>query len=212
MSLQEFLKSEIQRLLKEDDQEMSFEEMQKYLDNEVKTLKVNIDNAKRSLSAIRNPLEKQMKMQSIKKAEEKIKQLAVLKTNIKGKEQQAMELEKNQQELVKAQQSAEVQASAIAETIIPAPATAPVGTAAPAAPVPAEAPQKTVIVKFDTKTQQPFEVKFTERGFLIDDTRLSFEALEHALSKNYNIHLKAGNGLALDPIKMQKILKYKGRF
>lgn len=75
-------------------------------------------------------------------------------------------------------------------------------------------PQKNKVykVKFDTNTQVPFEVKFTERGFSIDGTRLSFEALENALSKNYTITLNNGKGLVLDAIRMQKILKYKNRW
>lgn len=83
------------------------------------------------------------------------------------------------------------------------------------APVQQQAPvqhHKTVVVHFDTKTQQPFDVKFSERGFVVGDTRLSFELLETALSKNLNITLENGKGLTLDAIKMQKVLKYKDRF
>lgn len=76
-----------------------------------------------------------------------------------------------------------------------------------------EAPKnKAYLVKFDQNTQAPFEAKFTERGFSINGTRLSFEALENALSKNYTITLNNGNGLVLDAIRMQKILKYKDRW
>lgn len=71
---------------------------------------------------------------------------------------------------------------------------------------------KAYLVQFDKKTQAPFDVKFTERGFSINGTRLSFEALENALSKNYTITLNNGKGLMLDAIRMQKILKYKDRF
>lgn len=71
---------------------------------------------------------------------------------------------------------------------------------------------KAYLVKFDKETQRPFEAKFTERGFSIEGTRLSFEALENALSKNYTITLSNGKGLMLDAIRMQKILKYKNRF
>lgn len=71
---------------------------------------------------------------------------------------------------------------------------------------------KAYLVKFDKNTQAPFDVKFTERGFSIDGTRLSFEALENALSKNYTITLNNGKGLALDAIRMQKILKYKNKW
>lgn len=71
--------------------------------------------------------------------------------------------------------------------------------------------KKTLIVNFDKSTKTPFQVKFTERGFLIGETRLSFEFLEAALSKDVNIVLENGSGLVLDAIRMQKILKYKDR-
>lgn len=64
-------------------------------------------------------------------------------------------------------------------------------------------------VIFDKSTGSPFEVVFSERGFLIEDTRMSFEDLETAISKNYNITLNGGKGTVLDAVKMQKILKYK---
>lgn len=71
--------------------------------------------------------------------------------------------------------------------------------------------KKTLIVNFDKSTKTPFQVKFTERGFLIGDTRLSFEFLEAALSKDVNIVLENGTGLVLDSVRMEKILKYKDR-
>ncbi len=67
---------------------------------------------------------------------------------------------------------------------------------------------KETVVKFD-KSTTPYEVKFSERGFEIGGTRLSFELLETALSKDINIVLDKGKGLVLDSIKMEKILKYK---
>lgn len=80
------------------------------------------------------------------------------------------------------------------------------------APAPVIAPEptrKATKVIFDKSTGAPFEVVFSERGFLIEDTRMSFEELETAISKHYNIVLNSGNGLTLDAVKMQKILKYK---
>ncbi len=64
-------------------------------------------------------------------------------------------------------------------------------------------------IKKKAKLETPFQVLFSERGFLFNDTRLSFEELETALSKNYNIVLNSGNGLVLDAVRMQKIMKYK---
>lgn len=84
-----------------------------------------------------------------------------------------------------------------------APGVAPTPNIAPAPP------RKATKVVFDKSTGAPFEVVFSERGFLIEDTRMSFEELQTAISKNYNIVLNSGNGLTLDAVKMQKILKYK---
>lgn len=70
--------------------------------------------------------------------------------------------------------------------------------------------KKDILVRFDTKTNSPFVVKFTDRGFLVGDTRLSFEIIEKAISKQFSLTLK--NGLVLTPVKMQKILKYKNRY
>lgn len=67
-------------------------------------------------------------------------------------------------------------------------------------------------VQFDSTTDSPFVVIFSERGFSIDGTRLSFEALEDALSKEYTITLDNGNGRLLDAVLMQKILKYKSLY
>lgn len=69
--------------------------------------------------------------------------------------------------------------------------------------------RKATKVVFDKSTGSPFEVIFSERGFSISGTRFSFEELETAISKNYNIVLENGKGLTLDAVKMQKILKYK---
>lgn len=81
-----------------------------------------------------------------------------------------------------------------------------------AAPVPIDAPKpkvKPTKVIFDKSTGAPFEVIFSERGFSIEGTRMSFEDIETAISKNYNITMSGGKGITLDAVKMQKILKYK---
>jgi hypothetical protein len=72
-------------------------------------------------------------------------------------------------------------------------------------------PKKTLKVIFDKSTGKPWEVSFTDRGFQIGETRLSFENIENAIDKNFNIVLDAGNGLVLDQNKLNKILKYKGK-
>lgn len=71
--------------------------------------------------------------------------------------------------------------------------------------------KKPTKVIFDKSSSAPWEVVFSERGFLVGDTRLSFEEIKNALSKNYQIVLDAGNGLVLDGVKMQSILKYEDR-
>jgi hypothetical protein len=73
-------------------------------------------------------------------------------------------------------------------------------------------PKKAAKVVFDKSTGKPWEVMFTDRGFEIGDTRLSFENVEEAINKNFNMVLDAGNGLVLDQNKLNKIMKYKGRF
>lgn len=85
-----------------------------------------------------------------------------------------------------------------------------VGVVAPIQPEMAAMPKRRAKkVIFDKSTENPFEVVFSERGFLIGETRMSFEDLETAISKNYSIVLNGGKGLQLDAVKMQKILKYK---
>ena len=76
-----------------------------------------------------------------------------------------------------------------------------------------EAPQEKVKpkgVRFNPGLQNEYVVTFSERGFLIDNTRLSFEEIENAVSKEYTITLKSGT--VLDAVKMQQILKYKDIF
>jgi len=78
--------------------------------------------------------------------------------------------------------------------------------------IPNTPPMKPTKVVFDKSTGAPFEVVFSERGFDVEGTRMSFEELETAISKEYTITLGNGQGLVLDAVKMQKILKYKDRF
>ena len=73
---------------------------------------------------------------------------------------------------------------------------------------PEKSKAKETVVTFD-KSTNPYQVIFSERGFEIKGTRFSFEFLETALSKDVNIVLEKGQGLVLDSIKMEKILKYK---
>lgn len=67
--------------------------------------------------------------------------------------------------------------------------------------------KKAQAVRFNPGLENEYIVTFSERGFVIGDTRLSFEELENALSKEYTITLK--DGTVLDPVKMQQIMKYE---
>lgn len=76
------------------------------------------------------------------------------------------------------------------------------------------APKKagSTTVEFDTNTGSPWKAKFSQRGFSVEGTRLSFELLEDAISKEYTVTLSNGQGLVLDAVKMQKLLKYKNLY
>lgn len=80
------------------------------------------------------------------------------------------------------------------------------------APAPA-APKKIMkpkAVRFNKGLENEYQIIFSERGFLIGGTRMSFEEIENAISKEYTITLK--DGTVLDAVKMQQILKYKDMF
>ncbi len=65
-------------------------------------------------------------------------------------------------------------------------------------------------VRFNKGLENEYVVTFSKRGFLIGGTRMSFEELEHAVSKEYSIILK--DGTVLDAVKMQQIMKYENLF
>lgn len=77
--------------------------------------------------------------------------------------------------------------------------------------VPEKPKKKKYKVVFDKETEHPYTVIFSERGFDVDGTRLNFELLKYAISKDFHIKLKGGEGLELTPVKMQKILKYEDK-
>lgn len=80
-------------------------------------------------------------------------------------------------------------------------------------PMQAPAPKvkmKPKAVRFNGGTESEYVITFSERGFLVDDTRLSFEEIQNAISKEYTMTLKGGT--VLDAVKMQQILKYKDTF
>jgi hypothetical protein len=67
--------------------------------------------------------------------------------------------------------------------------------------------KKQTVVEFDSKTNSPWRVLFSQRGFSIEGTRLRFELVDDALSKRYSIVLESG--FVLDGVKLQKIIRYK---
>ena len=69
---------------------------------------------------------------------------------------------------------------------------------------------KTVVFDKSLGPEKSFQVEFSERGFSVGDTRLSFEYLEDSMNKN--ITLTLSDGTVIDSIKGQKILKYKYLF
>ena len=76
----------------------------------------------------------------------------------------------------------------------------------------AEKPNKSKAqaVRFNPGLENEYVVTFSERGFLIANTRMSFEEIKTAISKEYTITLK--DGTVLDAVKMQQILKYENRY
>jgi hypothetical protein len=65
-------------------------------------------------------------------------------------------------------------------------------------------------VRFNPGLENEYVVTFSERGFLIGNTRMSFEEIKTAISKEYTITLKGGT--VLDAVKMQQILKYEDKY
>lgn len=75
---------------------------------------------------------------------------------------------------------------------------------------PKKVSMKPKAVRFNKGLENEYIVTFSERGFLIGDTRLSFEEIANAISKEYIITLK--DGTVLDAVKMQQIMKYEDLF
>jgi hypothetical protein len=81
----------------------------------------------------------------------------------------------------------------------------------PATQAPAQqVSMKPKMVRFNKGLDNEFTAVFSQRGFSIGDTRMSFEEIGMALSKEYTIVLK--DGTTLDAVKMQQIMKYEDLF
>jgi len=200
------------------------------------TVEDSIENIKKNLEATKNDFDNKQKQLSSQKTTasgiqgsgEKValqkkqasigveiaeKELEQSKVSIEALENKLKDLESQKQNIIN--QTKEKSQDAIQGTVSealqvkPIPQAQQVKKVVSTPPVAAPQKKKDLIVRFDTNTANPFTVKFTNRGFLIGDTRLSFELLDKAISKNFSITLE--NGFVLTPIKMQKVLKYKDR-
>jgi len=206
-----------------------------FLDVEEKGEKDKIQNNSKIKSIINDPTKRKVKDMAIKDSQKKLQSINQTKTNLMAKQEEmkkkAIETQKALQlQMDQIKQSAEqlnqlrgqVQEMYDKNISMPILKRAGMGVAQndinemdsifPQQQQQNQAPAKKAFkVKFESKSGTPFEVLFSERGFRINDTRLSFEIIEDALSKNFIITLNNGDGLVLDAVRMQKLLKYKHR-
>ncbi len=211
----------------------------KYLDTEEEEENNNLEMNGKLKNIFTNPDEKRAKTTQVQNSRNKLQNLQNLRQQITSqldsiKQKEAEDQKKIQQQFLNIQNQMastnddnSIQESGVAAPILqrqfPNQMKDPIKefSANPAMPSPPQMPnqsgslpqprKKTIKVKFESKTQHPFEAEFTERGFKIGNTRLSFETIEDAISKNITLTLDGGSGLVLDAVRMQKILKYKGR-
>lgn len=238
--IDKLIKSEFNRILKEqeentektDDEVLdTFKNMDDFIKDEKEQSNVSVNNSLKLMSALTDPSKRNSENMNIKVQKERIKKLDTMKKGVEDQQKSFEDNLKKKQIQVKSQDT-NTQNTNIGSQINSQTTSMTEENEKMSMPIikrgffqeqdsdfpDLQNPQnempikKAYIVKFDTKTQEPFQVKFSERGFSIDNTRLSFEALENALSKNYTIVLNNGNGLALNAIRMQKILKYKDKW
>ena len=210
-----------------------------FLDDEEKLEKSKIQDFNRIKSVITDPNEKKVKDNSIKTSQSKLSKINQTRTNLmakkiefekqKLKSQDDLQLQMNQlkqhmdmlnslrdnvQEMYDKNYALPILKRAqlphleIADDDLKE---AVPGAISQTMPIPQPEKKPAFKVKFEGSSANPFEVFFSERGFKIGNTRLSFETIEDALSKNFSITLENGNGLVLDAVRMQKILRYKNR-
>lgn len=204
-----------------------------FLDSEEKNEKTKIQDYQKIKSVINDPLEKKTKENSIKQSQNKISTINQIKNTLNNDKLKLKsntiktqnDLENLKQQLKKNSDFLNKLKTQVQETFDKN-YSLPImkRTQLPNLDInlkeqnptvlnqPSNKAKKTFKVQFEKSSGKPFDVLFSERGFKIGDTRLSFEIIEDALSKNFNITLDGGNGLVLDAVRMQKILKYKNRF
>lgn len=184
----------------------------------------NVSNLEDAIALAKDTLEKTK--ESLKNLTEKLKMDKQVQTSATGADYKKMadaqvkitqdqldltkELESSAQQRVVDLEGQKVEAEKVASQSLSEQDVESVNVNAKAVSESPKIEKKDIIVRFDTKTNSPFLVKFTDRGFLVGDTRLSFGLIEKAISKQFSLTLK--NGLILTPVKMQKILKYKNRY
>lgn len=233
--IDKLIKSELNKILKEeeevektDDEVLdTFKKMGNFVNDEKEQSNVAVNNSLKLMSSLSDPAKRNAENMNVKVQKERIKKLDTMKKsvedqqknfedNLRKKQIQATAQKTNTGNQLSFQNTSMTEEENVAMPTLKRQFVQEVNpnkSLEKTTQNPIEEPiKKAFIVKFDTKTQEPFQVKFSERGFSIDNTRLSFEALENALSKNYTIVLNNGNGLALNAIRMQKILKYKDKW
>ena len=221
----------------DDEMLKTLDNMDTFVSDEKKQSDVAVKNSMKLMGTLSEPNKRNAENMNMKVQKDKIKKLDTMKKNVDDQKKNVetdIKLSKMKQSISNQPDTSSqitTQTSAITEHIkriikeMEAPimrrtfaeqdlnsAQAPAQIQTPAPPQINTPSNKAYLVKFDKDTQRPFNVKFTERGFSVEGTRLSFEVLENALSKNYILTLNNGKGLLLDAIKMQKILKYKHKW
>lgn len=221
--IDEFIDSYIKKCLFEDLESDNITNVLKYFDDEEKKARTLINTNNRLKGMQINADQRAIKEKEIKVNKDRLTKIQDMKKNFeaeqtaKAKVAQTQTTGQNTSGNITGQITGQIN-TGVAENVA-----MPIITRgfAEQAPAPMQAPltqamtpakKKTTRVMFDKSTGKPFYVDFSERGFSINGTRLSFELIESALSKEFNIVLEQGNGQMLDQVKMQKILKYKDRF
>jgi seryl-tRNA synthetase len=214
-------KKEIDTFILKEASKYLFEEEEYSLDDSIENTKERIKQIETKLKTYTEKLKADRQIQTAtqdaerkKLADQQVKvtqdDLNLEKENLEAAKNELKTLEDRQKQALTQQSNAEAETvqMGISEAVIKS----PLRQVAPK-PLKVKKPKpkkKEVIIRFDTNTPSPFTVKFSSRGFVVGNTRLSFELLEKAISKQFSITLKSG--LILTPVKMQKILKYKNRY
>ena len=174
--------------------------------NDIKEIDIRKKMHQSSISKMIDPTDRAIETLQAKKFEERLKVAKEELNDLTSKIEDLKKAKSNSEKLNKSKEKTEKQMSVQQGSEI-GEALTPLGKSVGTKPKPKK---RELVVRFDTNTAAPFTVKFTSRGFVVGNTRLSFELVEKAISKQFSITLKTG--LILTPVKMQKLLKYKNRY